>query len=258
MGKKLLIAAMTAVLGLTLAGTASAAPLAQPGYVALGDSYASGVGTRTYFDTTCDRSVYAYSELLASRLGLALNFQACSGAKTSDVLSKQVGALSTSTNYVTISVGGNDIGFSSVIEKCALPLYDCTGDINKAVGLISSTLTGALDNVYTQIHTRAPNAKVVVVGYPRLFNGVACNALARISTTEEGQINAAADTLDNAIKARAAAHGFTFEDVRTAFTGHAVCDKVEWLNGLSNPVSESYHPNRDGHVAFANLLQPLL
>jgi hypothetical protein len=37
-----------------------------------------------------------------------------------------------------------------------------------------------------------------------------------------------------------------------------VCDKVEWLNGLSNPVSESYHPNRDGHVAFANLLQPLL
>ena len=258
MGKKLLIAAMAAVFGLALAGTASAAPAAQPGYVALGDSYASGVGTRTYFDTTCDRSVYAYSELLASRLGLALNFQACSGAKTSDVLSKQVGALSASTQFVTISVGGNDIGFSSVIEKCALPFYDCTPDINKAVALITSTLPGALDNVYTQIHTRAPAAKVVVVGYPRLFNGVACNALARISPTEEGQINAAADTLDNTIKGRAAAHGFTFEDVRSAFTGHAVCDKVEWLNGLSNPVSESYHPNRDGHVAFANLLQPLL
>jgi lysophospholipase L1-like esterase len=256
MGNKLLIAAMAAVFGLTLAGTASAAT--QPGYVALGDSYASGVGTRTYFDTTCDRSVYAYAELLASRLGLALNFQACSGAKTSDVLSKQVGALSTSTSYVTISVGGNDIGFSSVLEKCALPFYDCTGDIDKAVGLIQSSLVGALDSVYTQIHNRAPNAKVVVVGYPHLFNGVACNALARISPTEEGQLNAAADTLDNAIKGRAAAHGFTFEDVRGPFTGHAVCDKVEWLNGLSNPVSESYHPNRDGHVAFANLLQPLL
>jgi hypothetical protein len=37
-----------------------------------------------------------------------------------------------------------------------------------------------------------------------------------------------------------------------------VCDNVEWLNGLSNPTTESYHPNRDGHVAFANLLQPLL
>ncbi|MFC0544406.1 SGNH/GDSL hydrolase family protein [Kutzneria chonburiensis] len=256
MGKKLLLAALTAMLGLTLAGTASAA--AQPGYVALGDSYASGVGTRAYIDDACKRSSYAYAELLAGRLGLALNFQACSGAKTSDVLSKQVGALSASTNFVTVSVGGNDIGFSSVIEKCALPFYDCTGDINKAVGLISSTLTGALDNVYTQIHNRAPNAKVVVVGYPRLFNGVACNALARISPTEEGQINAAADKLDTAIGGRASAHGFTFLDPRSAFTGHAVCDKVEWLNGLSNPVSESYHPNRDGHVGFANLLQPLL
>jgi lysophospholipase L1-like esterase len=256
MGKKLLLAAMTAMLGLTLAGTASAA--AQPGYVALGDSYASGVGTRTYIDDACKRSSYAYAELLSGRLGLALNFQACSGAKTADVLGKQVGALSTSTKYVTISVGGNDIGFSSVIEKCALPFYDCTGDINKAVALISSTLVGALDNVYTQIHTRAPGAKVVVVGYPRLFNGVACNALARISPTEEGQINAAADKLDTAISGRAGAHGFTFLDPRSAFTGHAVCDKVEWLNGLSNPVGESYHPNRDGHVGFANLLQPLL
>jgi lysophospholipase L1-like esterase len=257
MGKKLLIAAVAAVIGVvTAAGPASAAT--QPGYVALGDSYASGVGTRTYFDTSCDRSVYAYSELLASRLGLALNLQACSGAKTSDVLANQVAALSASTQYVTISVGGNDIGFSGVIEKCALPLYNCTGDITKAEALITSTLPGALDNVYTQIHTRAPNAKVVVVGYPRLFNGVECNVLARLSPTEQGQLNAGADQLDTAIKARAVAHGFTFLDPRSAFTGHAVCDSVEWLNGLSNPVSESYHPNRDGHVAFADLLQPLL
>jgi lysophospholipase L1-like esterase len=256
MGKKLLLAALTAMLGLTLAGTASA--VTQPGYVALGDSYASGVGTRAYIDDACKRSSYAYAELLAGRLGLALNFQACSGAKTGDVLSKQVGALSTSTNFVTLSVGGNDIGFSGVIEKCALPFYNCTNDINKALALISSTLNGALDNLYTQIHTRAPNAKVVVVGYPHLFNGDECNLLARISSTEQGQLNAGADQLDNAIKARAAAHGFTFEDVRTAFTGHAVCDQVEWLNGLSNPTTESYHPNRDGHVAFANLLQPLL
>jgi lysophospholipase L1-like esterase len=256
MGKKLLLAALTAMLGITLAGTASAAT--QPGYVALGDSYASGVGTRTYYDTSCDRSVYAYSELLASRLGLALNLQACSGAKTTDVISKQVGALSASTQFVTISVGGNDIGFSGVIEKCALPFYNCTPDITKAEAIISSTLPGSLDAVYTQIRDRAPNAKVVVVGYPHLFNGVECNLLARLSPTEQGQLNAGADQLDNAIKARAVAHGFTFLDVRGPFTGHAVCDSVEWLNGLSNPTSESYHPNRDGHVAFANLLQPLL
>ncbi len=56
-------------------------------YVALGDSYSSGVGTRTYIDdgTSCQRSVYAFPSLIASAKGYALNFRACSGAKVSDV-----------------------------------------------------------------------------------------------------------------------------------------------------------------------------
>src|SRR6187397_35155 len=80
-------------------------------YVALGDSYSSGVGTRTYIgDGTCQRSTYAYPYLIAQQKGYTLNFQACGGAKVSDVTSKQLGALSASTRFVTISVGGNDAG----------------------------------------------------------------------------------------------------------------------------------------------------
>ena len=49
------------------------------------------------------------------------------------------------------------------------------------------------------------------------------------------------------IKARAAAYGLTFKDPIPSFIGHAVCDTTEWLNGLSNPTGESYHPNKTGH-----------
>ena len=56
----------------------------------------------------------------------------------------------------------------------------------------------------------------------------------------------------------ATAAGFAFVDSRAAFTGQAVCSSSEWINGLSNPVSESYHPNRPGHVGYANLVEPVL
>src|SRR5436190_9331779 len=83
-------------------------------YVALGDSYSSGTGTRTYFDSTCQRSVYAYPYLLSQRrANTQLTFAACSGAKTGDVLNNQVSSVTSDTKIVTITIGGNDAGFSS-------------------------------------------------------------------------------------------------------------------------------------------------
>jgi lysophospholipase L1-like esterase len=219
-------------------------------YVALGDSYSSGTGTRDYsLDSTCQRGPYAYPALIkADRPNTSLTFVACSGAKTGDVLSKQVQYLSTSTNIVTITIGGNDAGFSSVITQCALPWpWSCDSDITNAQNYIRNTLPGSLGNVYAQIKSRAPSARVVVLGYPRLFMGVDCNAGTFFSTDEMTKLNATADLLRDVTSARAAAYGFTFKDAIPAFTGHAVCSSTEWLNGLSNPVSDSYHPNRIGH-----------
>jgi lysophospholipase L1-like esterase len=245
------LAGVLALLGTVLA--LSPAHAAGPAYVALGDSYSSGVGTRTYISdgTSCQRSVYAYPYLIAQSRGFALNFQACSGAKVSDVTSKQLGALTTGTAYVTISVGGNDAGFSSVITECAQPgwLSDCDGAINTAQSYINNTLPGSLSTLYASIKSKAPNAKVVVVGYPHLFNGEDCNAGTWFSPSEETRLNQTADLLDSKLSAAASAKGFSFANPVSRFTGHAVCDSVEWLNGLSNPVSESYHPNRTGHAS---------
>lgn len=240
------LAAIVSVVGLP-----SAAHAAGPAYVALGDSYSSGVGTRTYISdgTSCDRSVYAYPYLVAQQKGYALNFQACSGATTSTVTSNQLGALSSATKYVTMSVGGNDAGFTSVITECAEPAWasDCNGKVATAQTFIKNTLPGRLNTLYTSIRAKAPSAVVVIVGYPHLFMGEDCNAFTWFSPSDETLLNQTADLLDSKLSAAASSHGFKFVNPVSKFTGHAVCDSTEWLNGLSNPVTESYHPNKLGH-----------
>ena len=238
-----------------VAGTAltlSAAPAQAAGsYVALGDSYSSGTGTRTYLadGTSCQRSVYAYPSLLSAAKGLALNFRACSGATVADVTNTQLSALSASTTQVSISVGGNDAGFADVLTECAQPGWasNCTGAIDGAQAIINGSLPTRLSTLYASIRAKAPNAKVVVVGYPRIFQGEDCNAFTWFSPAEESRLNATADLLNSRTASAAAARGFTFVNPTSRFTGHAVCDSVEWLNGLSSPVSESYHPNVKGH-----------
>src|SRR5690606_17821158 len=221
---------------------------AAPAYAALGDSYSSGVGTREYYDDSgsCQRSPHAYPVLDAASLGADLTFVACSGAKIPGVYD-QLSALNASTSYVTVSVGGNDAGFTSVLTACAQPWpTTCWDEIDAANAFIRDTLPGQLDGLYDEIRTRAPNARVAVVGYPRLFNGEECNLIARISPGEQAALNETADLLATTIGGRASAHGFVFVDVREAFTGHAVCDDVEWLNCIANPLGEAYPPHRAG------------
>lgn len=253
------LVALTAVAGALLVPAHAAAPP----YVALGDSYSSGTGTRSYISdgTSCQRSVYAYPPLIATARGYALNFRACSGAKIPDVSTTQLGALSSGTRYVSISVGGNDAGFADVLTECAQPgwMSDCNGAIDDAQYYINNVLPGKLSTLYASIKAKAPNAKVVVVGYPRIFNGEDCNAGTWFSPSEESRLNYTADLLNSRTSTQASAKGFSFANPTSRFVGHAVCDDVEWINGLSNPVSESYHPNRPGHASgYTPTVSPVL
>jgi len=246
---------LASIIGLTPAHAAVS-------YVALGDSYASGTGTRTYISdgTSCQRSTFAYPSLIAASKGYTLNFKACSGAKIPEVTT-QTSALTTGTAFVTLSVGGNDAGFSGVITECAQPGWasNCNGAIDTAQAYINNTLPGKLATLYATIKSKAPNAKVVIIGYPRIFNGEDCNAGTFFSPAEETRLNATADLMNSKISAQAAAKGFTFANPTSRFVGHAVCDDVEWLNGLSNPIGESYHPNKTGHSSgYVPLVSPLL
>lgn len=244
------VAVLVTVVGAVLMALPSA-QAASPSYVALGDSYSSGTGTRSYLadGTSCQRSVYAYPSLLAAATGYRLTFRACSGATIADVSSVQLSALSTSTRYVTVSVGGNDAGFTHVLTACALPRWaaDCDGALDRAESYVRTALPGALASLYASIRSRAPSATVVVVGYPRLFDGTDCNALTWFSPREMSRINAASDLIDAITRDAATAAGFGFANPKRRFLGHAVCDSPEWINGLSSPPTESYHPKRTGH-----------
>ncbi|MFF8543545.1 SGNH/GDSL hydrolase family protein [Streptomyces werraensis] len=243
-----LVLAVTAAL--TGATAAHASSQAVPGpYVALGDSYSSGVGAGSYISSSgdCKRSTKAYPYLwAAANSPSSFSFTACSGARTGDVLSGQLGPLSTSTALVSLSIGGNDAGFADVMTTCVLQSdSSCLSRIATARAFVDSTLPGRLDGVYTAIRDRAPNARVVVLGYPRFYRlGTSCIGL---SETKRKAINDASDHLNSAIAARARAYGFTFGDVRTPFSGHEICSGDSWLHSVDwLNIGNSYHPKAAG------------
>lgn len=252
------IVGLLAVVAVTLIPAASAA--AQQ-YVALGDSYSSGVGTRVFYEESgeCDRSPYAYGPKIASAKGYTLNFEACSGATTLDVNEKQLGHLSSSTSLVTITIGGNDAGFSNVIINCALYYFTCGEAINEADTFIKNTLPGRLETTYKDIRAKATNATVIVLGYPKLFTkeGTTCN-VNFLTSGNEKRMNESAELLDSVIKGRAEVAKFTFVNPTSPFESHEVCSSSEWLNGQSDPLSESYHPNVSGQAEFTSLIEAKL
>ncbi|MFM9595340.1 SGNH/GDSL hydrolase family protein [Streptomyces scabiei] len=243
----LLLAAGAALTGAATAHASQQA--AATGYVALGDSYSSGVGAGSYLSSSgdCKRSTKAYPYLwAAANSPSSFTFTACSGARTGDVLANQLGPLGPSTGLVSVSVGGNDAGFADVMTTCVLQSdSSCLARINTAKAYVDSTLPGRLDEVYSAISAKAPTAHVVVLGYPRFYQlGGTCPGL---SQTKRSAINNAADYLNTAIAKRAADHGFTFGDVRSAFTGHELCSGSAWLHSLNLlNVGESYHPKAAG------------
>jgi lysophospholipase L1-like esterase len=218
-------------------------------YAALGDSYSSGVGTGSYtLDSACKRSIYAYPYLWMQRhAGTALSFVACSGATTSDLLTKQLPAVTSSTNLVTMTIGGNDIGFASLIYQCTLS--DCSAALDSTRASLETTLGSRLDNVFNAVKSHAAlGATIVILGYPHVFSGASCFSSLGISSTEETKANQLSDALDAVIANHAALDGVTYDSAIAAFTGHAVCSSSPWLNGLNLfNTGESYHPNRTGH-----------
>ncbi len=237
---------------LAVVAASSGAAAAAVSYVALGDSYSSGLGAGNYISSSgsCDRSTNAYSAQWASAHSPAsFTFVACSGATTADVLSSQISALGSSTTLVSITIGGNDAGFSSVMETCVLSsTSSCVSAVNTAENFATTTLPGRLDTTLQAIRGKAPNARVVVLDYPELYDLSKSSTCIGLSTTDRTKLDEAADTLDSVISAAAGRAGDTFADVRGQFAGHEICDgSASWLHSVNIlDISESYHPTANG------------
>lgn len=258
-------------------------------YVALGDSFSSGEGVAPYEPGTdtvhdrCHRSTRAYPRLL-SRPGtlpgvrLRLSFYACSGATTAkNLLSEprfgeqpQIDRpLLRRAQLVTLSIGGNDAGFSNVLAACSraarTPCYRGPTRTRILRGIVG--LRDRLAASYEAIHRRTGlHAKVVVVDYPNLFPTRGCAKLRAVfSAKAQAFLRRAGGVLDRTIAQAAAAAGVQFVDVRSAFDGHEVCSRHEWIDFFVAPRAHrltatmgSFHPNAAGQRAYARVLRSVL
>lgn len=239
-------ASLAAAAALVISGTPAQASGAN--YVALGDSYSSGVGTTSNYLNSCDQSTAAYPELYKNAVGVnSFTFEACSGATAPDIESSQLVGLNSSTTLVSLTDGGNDVGFSSVMETCVLESdSSCQSAIATAVNKAKTQLPGILDTLYNDIHADAPNAHVVVLGYPEFYDLNVTDCIG-LSQSDHVALNNASDVLDSVVSAAASRHGYTYESVVSGFSGHELCDSTEWLHSLAWPVTDSYHPTASGH-----------
>ncbi len=246
-------------------------------YVAIGDSYTSGPGISNQVDGPsedpngdlgspigCMRSDRDYPARARGYLADAgISFDrfwdfSCSGAKTTDFHSPQsvdgddniaqLAAVGGATRVVTIGIGGNDIGFSDIIKSC-VAWQSCKsryvdGDHDELRERIAD-LAPEIDRVLADVHTRAPQASVFVVGYPAILpenpGVLGCQTMSQSASTYLSGVH---KDLNAMLEDRAAANGATFVDLYTPSVGHDTCASDPWVNGLI--AIPPVHPNAKG------------
>jgi len=257
-------------------------------YVALGDSYTSGPGILPQETTIpgCLRSTVNYPHLIAPGLPqLAFRDVSCSGAQTKDMTASQnvdpdpdpapqFDALDGSTKIVTLGIGGNDIGFVSIAEKCVQlatqnPLatapcrdyYTANGFITDQLNQLSPRLDAVLDGIIS----RSPSAKVFVVGYPDILpedkaQFLQCRPVLPVATGDIPYLRDKVEKLLNStIRARAIAHGAVYVNTYTPSIGHDACQiptSLRWVEPVA-PAADAapVHPNRAGMEATATAVR---
>jgi hypothetical protein len=150
---------------------------------------------------------------------------------------------------VTITIGGNDVGFGSVLGTCFVS--DCRAAVAASAVAMLTVLPGRLVTTYQAVEEAAPGARLVVVGYPRLFPArrsdvTGCGWL---TNAERRALNRAADLLDAVIAVQAWSVGATYVDVSRTLQGHELCTKDSWLVPL--PAFGAAHPTEMGQDAIA-------
>ncbi|MBL1082560.1 SGNH/GDSL hydrolase family protein [Streptomyces actinomycinicus] len=277
----------SAVLGMVLGGWALVAAGTAPAtahpdghghgretsYVALGDSYTSGPGIPAQVDAGCARSDHNYPSLVAAR-GQVTGFTdvSCGGATTAEMWQPQGGngpqldALGRDTDLVTVQIGGNDVGFGSVIGTCArLAAQDPSGNpcerSYKASGYDRLALAVArtapkVDRVLRAVHARAPHARVVVVGYPDLLpdDGSGCFPQVPFAAGDFPYLRDTEKRLNLMLRLVAAVNRAEYVDTYGPTVGHDMCKAPadRWIEPLqpASPAAPA-HPNAKGEAAMA-------
>jgi lysophospholipase L1-like esterase len=242
-------------------------------YVALGDSYTSGPAIPVQVDANCARSSSNYPSLVTARLRrTTLTDVSCAGATTTQMWQAQgtnppqLDAVTKGADLVSLQIGGNDIGFGTIIGTCAYvaagaptgspcrAYYNATGT-DRLEAAIAQTAP-KIAAVLADIHKRAPRADVVVVGYPDLLpdSGVGCRPAVPFADGDFAYLRDTEKKLNTMLAQQARAAHATYVDTYTPTIGHDMCTAtgVRWIEPLTpaSPAAPA-HPNALGEQAMA-------
>ncbi|WP_019633693.1 SGNH/GDSL hydrolase family protein [Actinomadura atramentaria] len=249
-------------------------------YVALGDSYTAAPLTSLLQPGSplgCIRGDLDYPSLIAKTLKPA-SFKdvSCSGAKTQHMTSPQsfsVGdpnppqfdALNADTTLVTLTIGGNDIGFSKAVKCFTLSYGDPDGSPCKdsltadGTDQFAQSIAKAAPDVgraLAGIHSRAPKAKVFLLTYPLILpaQGDGCFPWVPIAKGDVPYLRGVQTQLNTMLAEQAAQNGVTVVD--TTEPGHDTCQAdptKRWIEGIPTQWAAPAHPNQNGERAMADL-----
>lgn len=219
-------------------------------YTVLGDSYSAGSGGGGEVGR-CAQSPNGYGPWVAAATGATLTNQACSGATTTEVRTMEVPFLAADTNVITLTAGGNDVAWSAAIEACLAPASTaavCKTAVSNSIYLMTK-LPKSVTAMLKAIKAKAPQAKVLYMGYPRLFEPENMAALGYTPTQIAGtrSLNTAADLLNATLALSALSNRVAFVPVAYLFAGHAVPSVDSWLNPPGGPNPFAFHPNALGY-----------
>jgi lysophospholipase L1-like esterase len=267
------LAAMLAVLVVPGAASARKAPQS---YVSLGDSYTAGpvIPVQQNDPLGCLRSDHNYPHLVAAALGVSdFHDPSCSGAETGDMTSAQgvspgpnppqFDSLSTTTELVTLGIGGNDIGFSEITQNCfsATPTghpcqdhYVVNGhdELSDRIDMTAPKVAAVLQG----IHQRAPKAQIYVVPYLAILpeSGSGCWPQLPITPDDVPYLRGVEKKLNAMLATQAGANGAKFVDAYTASIGHDACQipLIRWVEpAVPASPAAPVHPNLFGMQGYA-------
>ncbi|TWE09963.1 SGNH/GDSL hydrolase family protein [Rudaeicoccus suwonensis] len=284
------IGAVTALATATLAiGAPAHAATVRPSatapfnYVAMGDSYSAGSGLLPLspgVNPLCLQSTLNYAHLIASSQKYNLKDVTCGGADTSNFTSAQypivtppqLNALSSSTQLVTMTIGGNDsdVFLDTILECGSAGIATLgTGDPcktlygSKFVDTINTSTYPNVVKALQEVRAKAPNARIAIGGYPRILpaSGSGCFPQMPIASGDLAYVNDIETALNSAIQRAAAKVGVTYVDMTGVSTGHDACQAVgtRWVEpALFATQFVPVHPNALGEQAYARAFEAAL
>ena len=277
MGRGSRWAYVSAAVGLAAAlCTPASAQTAGGKYVAMGSSFAAGPVVTTSADTPtdrCRRSTDNYPRQLARKRGLNLVDVSCSGATTAHILGAwapfpaQLDALDANTQLVTVTIGGNDIGYMVLLGAGACRTRAATSEATAACTAFTPPsedgyrkLEAQLDLIGTEVRRRAPKARLVFVQYFSIVPEALCPAVP-LTPDQAAEARALARRLAEVTAKSARKSGADVLDLDKISADHHACAKAPWVNGsLTGPATDgvSWHPNLAGMTGAAVALDGML